>query len=110
VKTITLSQGKQALVDDEDYEWLLGGGNWSAAKRNDGTDLYYAVRNNPDNRRRQEYMHCVIMDVCSENGIAQGMFVDHIDGNGLNNQKANLEIVSSNENTRRYHARARRTK
>jgi hypothetical protein len=110
VKEIELSQGKQAFVDDDDYEWLLRDGKWSAAKRNDVTGLYYAVRNSADNRRRQEYMHSVIMGIHSENGIPAGMFVDHIDRNGLNNQKANLEVVSSNENTRRYRARVHRGK
>lgn len=101
MRAIPLSQDKQAYVDDDDYDWLLDDGPWSAAKRR---SRFYAVRNSPDNPRRQQYMHCVIMELHSENGIPAGMFVDHLDGNGLNNQKANLEIVPPQENTHRYHS------
>lgn len=100
VKTIELSQGKQARVDDDDHEWLMNDGNWSAAKRR---GRYYAVRNSPDNPRLQQYMHCVIMDQHAEHGIAPGLEVDHADNDGLNNQKENLELVSGSENTRRFH-------
>jgi hypothetical protein len=104
VRTIDLSQGQKALVDDEDYDWLLMDGNWSVARRR---RLYYAVRNSADNRDRQQYMHCVIMELHGENGIPPGMVIDHVDGNGLNNQKANLDIVPLQENTRRHHSRRR---
>jgi hypothetical protein len=40
-------------------------------------------------------------------GIPAGMVVDHLDGDGLNNQRANLEIVTVSENARRWHNRNR---
>jgi HNH endonuclease len=40
----------------------------------------------------------------SQNEFPAGMFVDHLDDDGLNNQKSNLKIVSPRENTQRYHS------
>jgi hypothetical protein len=105
MKTIPLSRELCALVDDDDYEWLSQNGLWSAAKRNQNG--FYAVRNNPETGK-QEYMHMIIMELHSLHGIPRGMVVDHgPDTNGLNNQKHNLTIVSSRENTRLHHARRR---
>ncbi|MGI8437091.1 MAG: HNH endonuclease [Chthoniobacterales bacterium] len=62
--------------------------------------LWYAVRRED---RAYIYMHRLIMDVNTEHGIPPNHFIDHLDGDGLNNQLENLEVVTSAENTRRYH-------
>lgn len=97
MKEIPLTQCKVALVDDEDYEELRQS-TWYAAKMG---GMHRAVRRvmTPKGQRTQ-YMHRVILHPPS------GLEIDHIDGNPLNNQKANLRIADrslnlSNSRTRR---------
>ena len=79
MKQITLTQNKVALVDDEDYEYLIQW-KWCADK---GHNTWYAVRNNFINKVKFKiYMHRVILQNATE--------VDHEDGNGLNNQRYNI--------------------
>jgi HNH endonuclease len=104
MRTIELTQGKQALVDDDDYKLLTEHyGLWSARLETPRTNLWYAVRNER-NDRGYLYMHIEIMLANAEHGIPSDMVVHHIDRNGLNNQKANLEIVTPKENTQRHHS------
>jgi hypothetical protein len=84
VKKIELTQGKYALVDDEDFEYL---NQWKWHYHSSG----YA--------RRTDYpigntifMHRVV------NKTADGYETDHKDGNRLNNQKANLRSCNSSQN------------
>ncbi len=85
MKEIRLTQGKVALVDDEDFEWLSKQ-KWNAHKIR---ETWYATRHGADG---SFYMHRVIMNAPTDK------LVDHIDGNGLNNQKGNLRIASNAEN------------
>jgi hypothetical protein len=82
VKRIKLTQGKFALVSDEDYEYLNQWG-WRANKYH---KTIYAVRSSPriNGKRATIYMHRVISERI---GIKNP---DHIDRNGLNNQRNNL--------------------
>jgi hypothetical protein len=102
MKEILLSQGRVALVDDDDFEWVNMQGLWSARRQRSG--LLYAVRREG---RKYFYMHRVIMEIVEPHGIPSGLFIDHKDGNGLNNQRHNLEAVTLIENTRRHHASSR---
>lgn len=99
MKQIPLSQGHVALVDDDDFDWIANEGLWSARRHKSG--LLYAVRRED---RRFIYMHRQIMELAMPHGIPAGLFINHKDGNGLNNQRANLEAVTLRENTRHYHA------
>ena len=92
--TIPLTQGKVALVDDEDYE-KLAVHKWHAAFR-DGT--WYATRRTPQPHNTLVYMHRVIMSHITSR-------VDHKDNNGLNNQRYNLRPCTSSQNARnaRHH-------
>lgn len=85
MKELKLTQGMVALVDDEDFE-LVSQYNWSAAK---GRHTYYAEQKR---RLKHRHMHRLIMDT------PVGMTVDHLDGNGLNNQKSNLRNCSPTQN------------
>jgi hypothetical protein len=93
MKEIPLTQGQVALVDDEDYE-KVSQYNWFAEK---SRNTYYALSHPGYKNRIKVRMHRLVMD-CSE-----GMFVDHIDGNGLNNQKSNLRICTHRQNTQNKH-------
>ena len=87
MKEIPLTQGKHALVDDEDYEWLSKH-KWYYS--GDG----YAHRHPPRDGKplKTERMHVSII------GKIDGLEVDHIDGNGLNNQRNNLRHVTKSQN------------
>lgn len=84
---IPLSRGLIALVDD-DCQWLLTW-KWHASGRSKKSNLVYAQRTEHITRtdRRLIYMHRVLCPA------ADGLDVDHIDGNGLNNQRSNLRAI-----------------
>jgi hypothetical protein len=86
MKEIKLSQGKVALVDDEDFEYL-NQFKWHASGNSKYT--YYAMHRNKD---RNLLMHRIIMNT------PDNLEVDHIDHNGLNNQRLNLRNCSHSEN------------
>jgi hypothetical protein len=76
---------KVALVDDEDWE-LIQPYTWYLIRPK--PHLAYAIRSRP-----HIYMHHMIIP-----GVPRGLVRDHIDRNGLNNQKANIRIASYREN------------
>jgi len=91
MKQIPLSQGKFAVVDDEDFE-ILNQHKWSALKCK---NKFYAKRRLtlPGGNQKTILMHRVII------GLADTKILcDHRDGNGLNNQKHNLRACSHSEN------------
>lgn len=84
MKTIPLTQGKFAIVDDSDYEYLSKW-KWYAHA---SCGCFYAKRNLSVLELRKAKiknitMHREIMAHCKS-------VVDHMDGNGLNNQRCNL--------------------
>jgi hypothetical protein len=87
MKEIPLTQGKVALVDDADYEWL-GKMKWYAFRNGKGR-IYYAARKKLG---RVVFMHRDIM------GVAGKIEIDHRDSNGLNNQRHNLRVCTHSEN------------
>lgn len=97
MKTIPLTRGKVALVDDEDFERLKRF-KWQALlmKRKRG-QLWYARRmtSMKDGPRRAVYMHREVMNA------PNGVLVDHDDFDGLNNQRSNLVLCSAVENCRK---------
>lgn len=83
MKEIKLVNNNQvALVDDEDYEKVIGL-TWYLQNKKYAC---YIIKN------FAIFMHRLIM--CAK----EGQVVDHIDGNGLNNQKTNLRICTQVEN------------
>jgi hypothetical protein len=94
MKEIQLTQGLKALVDDNDYE-EFNKYKWYAHK---GGNTFYVERHMKGNHKIKILMHRAIMNV------NVGMFVDHIDGNGLNNCKSNLRIVTTRQNLQNRHS------
>lgn len=92
MKIINLSQGKETFVDDEDFDFL-NQYKWSASQSDKN---FYAVRTarvRDPKHPRMIRMHRVIMDVSDD------LYIDHIDGNSLNNQKSNLRICTNQQNS-----------
>jgi hypothetical protein len=94
---IPLTRGFVATVDD-DCEWLLQW-KWHASCRAHGRSApTYAQRTGPRSEgKKLIYMHRAILKA------QRGEFVDHIDGNGLNNTRANLHIVPQWVNQAKAH-------
>lgn len=93
MKEIKLTQGKVALVDDEDFE-KLNILKWAAMKRRKHIDKFVAFRNGYINgKMRVIRMHRFILNVTDSK-----IQVDHINGNPLDNRKENLRLCSNAEN------------
>lgn len=89
---ITLTQGKNAILDYDDWKKLKSF-NWFAQKC--GSNRYYARRNIKigDGKQKQINMHHVIMGT-----PPIGLQIDHINGNPLDNRKCNLRFVTARQN------------
>jgi len=87
MKEIQLTRGKVALVDDDDYE-ALSKHRWCADRHR---NTWYAVRrkSKPEGLVRV-YMHRELV-------VADGD-IDHVDRNGLNNQRHNLRPCTRSQN------------
>ena len=95
MKTIELSQGKQAIVDDEDYE-EVNKYKWCAHK---GCRTFYACRTlriNNGIQRKNKYisMHAFLLAPLKKQQI------DHKNGNGLDNRKCNIRVCCYADNAR----------
>ena len=96
MKQIQLTQGKVALVDDDVYEWAkdykwfahFDNGNWYACRGfTKGYKQYSMMK-----------LHHAIIGFPLD-----GFEVDHIDGDGLNNQRSNLRFVDDRGNGQNQH-------
>lgn len=90
MKEITLTQGKVALVDDGDYEWLS---RWKwYAWWNPKTRSFYAVRTDHPYRI---YMHRAILGLTKGDGLKG----DHVEpSRTLDNRRENLRIATTSQN------------
>lgn len=79
-KKIKLTQGKYALVDEEDFEYL-NQFKWHF-------DGLYGAKKSP----KKIYMHRLLMN------SPKGMEIDHINQNKLDNRKSNLRVVNRSLN------------
>jgi len=84
MKEIPLTQGKVAIVDDEDFEWLS---QWRWYYTNG-----YAARSVRAGGKKMILMH---REICK---TIKGMETDHQDGDRLNNQRTNLRSCTHSEN------------
>ena len=92
MKTIELSQGQQAIVDDADYESLSQWkwhARWSPAGR-----TYYAARNTwKDGKRTVVQMHRAVLGIGDPE-----IQVDHRNHHTTDNRRENLRIATRSQN------------
>lgn len=97
MKEFPLGYGLVAKVDEEDWEMLIQY-RWHPrrSRRVVTEDTWYATTNITlaNGKRSKIDMHRLIMRPPA------GMQVDHIDRDGLNNQRSNLRLCSNAENQR----------
>lgn len=108
MKQIPLTQGQFALVDDEDYEYLI---QWKwCAKQRVGTNVFYAttkesIKGKPAGyKRKMLYMHRVILGVADSNVLC-----DHKNGNPLDNRRCNLRTCTASQNIMNVRLTSRNT-
>jgi len=88
-KEIQLTQGKVALVDNEDFEylnqwkWCLGGGSYA---------MRSSMKSDNLQKRKTILLHTLLIKKTGK------MEIDHINGNRLDNRKSNLRLVTRNVN------------
>lgn len=88
MKEICLTKGMITIVDDDDFD-MLSKYKWYVTNKK-GT--FYTQRRHefPDGTKKTICMHYLIMG---------REWVDHIDGDPLNNQKSNLRICTPRQNS-----------
>ena len=104
MKTIELTKGYVAIIDDGDYE-MLAAHKWSAHenKHKDGAiRTVYARRGCVEKKRyKNVFMHREVL------GAGRDQTVDHINSNGLDNTRKNLRLCTSSQNSQ--NSRLRKT-
>ena len=92
-REISLTQGKVALISDEDYE-KVSAYRWYANGYKRGR-YWYAVHNEGQHPNlKATLLHRFILDA------PKGMVVDHINGNGLDCRRENMRLCTNTENIR----------
>jgi hypothetical protein len=92
MKLIPLTQGKSAIVDDEDFGYL----NQFKWCFNNGYAITMESRKFNNGKQRRIYMHRVILNTPSD---LEG---DHVNRNRLDNRKENLRICTHKQNTQNH--------
>lgn len=92
MKTIELKGGALALVDDQDFE-RINQHKWhgNVQRMTNGKISRVYAQGGPNNI---DMMHRLVMDLTKGDGIC----VDHINGNGLDNQRSNLRLCTKAQN------------
>jgi hypothetical protein len=76
------------VIDAEDVPLVIGF-NWTALV---GPRAVYACRTGPRPKKQKVLMHRLLM------GDPEGLQIDHIDGDGINNRRDNLRIATRSQN------------
>jgi hypothetical protein len=99
MKEISLTKGRVAIVDDEDYGWISRW-KWCA------TDRPYAARGVSyiDGDGSKKTFHILMHRLIC--GVPYGVEVDHVNRNTLDNRKSNLRPSSRTENNRNQGVRS----
>lgn len=99
--TVTLSKdGSIFAIVDADAMPLIEGRTWSLHEC--GKGKLYARNSRFNGERVNVYMHRLLAKWYLGEPPRKGMVVDHKDGNGLNNTRANFRYLDAYENRWRY--------
>lgn len=97
MKWVGLTQGFTALVDDEDYE-RVSEFKWHAHvyRRSDGSvwNVYAQRHVIVNGQRTTQSLHRFLLN------DPEGLQVDHVNGDGLDNRRENIRLCSHAENGR----------
>lgn len=100
-KKIKLTKGKYAIVDVEDYDFLM---QWKwYAKTQKNRDTVYAARTEKSPKSRVFSIHRQLLNA------KPGQICDHLNGNGLDNRRKNLRICTYSQNNMNKQKRKRKT-
>lgn len=97
MKKIKVSSGYFATVDKESFEYL-NNFTWYYQHGYARTDYYYK------GEKFRIYMHIMVL------GIKNGLEIDHINNNKLDNRKENLRFVTRSENMHNVKSKATKNK
>lgn len=104
--TFLSSKGKVGVISVCDADLLDH--KWSAL--NPTAHIFYAFRMSMKDRYSTSLlMHRVIMERVLNRKLKPGEEVDHIDGNGMNNARSNLRVVTSSQNKMNTRLRSNNT-
>ena len=92
MKEIHLTQGKVALVDDDDYDRIIAMGKWKISDTGYANKTIHIRYEGNKRIMKSIRMHRFIVNAPNK------MEVDHRDGNPLNNQKSNLRLSTRSQN------------
>jgi len=102
VAYVPLTQGYEAIIDADDVP-VVDRWNWRATS---GTHTTYAGRSERyggKGKQKGFQMHRILIRA------PQGFHVDHKNGNGLDNRKANLRLVTVSQNARNARPQVNKT-
>ena len=89
VAYITLTQGKETIVDAEDVEDIIAVCRWCAVRTY--RDTFYCVGTRPGYKHL--YLHRFVLGILDTKDYA-----DHINGDALDNRKTNLRAATAQQN------------
>lgn len=100
---IPLTRGFVAQIDDDDAELVQQHGPWAAGEFG-RPGLWYAFTNvKTEQGWRVLYMHRLLMDA------QRGQIVDHVDDDGLRNNRENLQFLTHAQNLAKRRGAERKT-
>jgi hypothetical protein len=97
--SIPLTQGKYALIDEEDFALVSQYKWWARKSSSKNTVRWYVVRTIrlTDGRWIEQRLHRFLLHP------PVGIDVDHVNGNVLDNRRCNLRLATRSENSRNRH-------
>lgn len=88
-KEIVMAREIITIIDDEDYEWTKDYTWWSNVK-----SLYPMTRKHK--KDKWQYLHRMVME--QVHGDIGKSYIDHINGNPLDNRRSNLRLCTHTQN------------